>query len=142
MTAPYHALVWIDHQQARVFRFATTRVGPGDLQSAIVLSPHPHEHLHHKANSSDSGHASIDKAFLHDVVKKLSDAGTILITGPASAKQELTAYLREQQPQTAARIAGVEPLDHPSDGQLIAFARRFFNAADRMQSQFRSAMHR
>jgi hypothetical protein len=71
----------------------------------------------------------------------MSGAGTILITGPAGAKQELLTYLTEQQPGMAARVAGVEPLDHPTDGELVAFARKFFKAADRMHSQFRQGMH-
>src|SRR5581483_7790033 len=132
MSPLYHAVVWIDHQQARIFRFES-----GDLDAAVVRSSHPHQHIHHKANSGDSGLAPLDKAFLQQVAESLSDAGAILITGPASAKQELTAYLKDQEPGTAARVAGVEPLDHPTDGEVVAFARKFFKAADRMQSQFR-----
>jgi hypothetical protein len=29
----------------------------------------------------------------------------------------------------------VETVDHPSDGQLVAFARKYFKAADRMLPQ-------
>jgi hypothetical protein len=32
-------------------------------------------------------------------------------------------------------IAGVETVDHPSDGQLVAFARYYFKAEDRMLPQ-------
>jgi hypothetical protein len=32
-------------------------------------------------------------------------------------------------------IAGVETVDHPSDGQLVAFARHYFKAEDRMLPQ-------
>jgi hypothetical protein len=32
-------------------------------------------------------------------------------------------------------IAGVETVDHPSDGALVAYARRYFKAADLMQPQ-------
>jgi hypothetical protein len=32
-------------------------------------------------------------------------------------------------------IAGVETVDHPSDGSLVAYARKYFNAFDRMQPQ-------
>jgi hypothetical protein len=136
MSTLYHAVVWIDHQQARIFRFES-----GDLDATVVRSSHPHQHIHHKANSGDSGHAPLDKAFLREVAAGLAGAGTILITGPAGAKQELTAYLRDQEPGTAARVAGVESLDHPTDGELVAFARKFFKAADRMHSQFRHGMH-
>lgn len=136
MSSHYHAIVWIDHQQARIFHFDAT-----DTDSVVVRSSHPHEHIHHKANSGDSGHAPIDTKFLRHVAEKLSDAGTILITGPANAKQELATYLAENEPAVAAKIAGVEPLDHPSDGQLLNLARKFFKAADRMRSQSGSGTH-
>jgi stalled ribosome rescue protein Dom34 len=136
MSNPHHAVVWIDHQQAKIFRFDT-----GEVESTVFHSTHPHQNLHHKANSSDSGHVSVDTRFLTWVAESLSQAGTILIVGPAGAKQELATYLTENEPGIAARIAGVEPLDHPSDGQLLAFARKFFDADDRMRSQVRHGMH-
>lgn len=136
MSDHYHTIVWIDHQQAKIFQFDAT-----DVDSTVVRSSHPHQHIHHKANAGDSGHAPVDTAFLKQVADSLSSAGTILITGPANAKQELTTYLAEKQPAVAARVAGVEPLDHPSDGELLNLARSFFKAADRMRSQFRPGMH-
>jgi hypothetical protein len=35
------------------------------------------------------------------------------------------------------RISGVEPLDHPTDNQLVALARKFFRADDLMNAQVR-----
>jgi hypothetical protein len=32
-------------------------------------------------------------------------------------------------------VAGVETVDHPSDAALVAHARKYFKAADRMASQ-------
>ena len=58
-----------------------------------------------------------------------------LITGPASAKNELASYIRQENPDLAQRISGVEAMDHPTDGALVAFARKFFKADDRMHSQ-------
>ena len=136
MSNPHHAVVWIDHHQAKIFRFDSA-----DVESTTIDSSNPHEHIHHKANAGDSGHAPVDKAFLRHVAAALSQVGTILIAGPAGAKQELAAYLTENQPAIAARVASVEPLDHPSDGELVSFARKFFKADDRMRSQFRPGMH-
>jgi len=124
MTLAHHAaVVWIDHHLAKVFRF------DGDGTDSIVIhSTHPHAHLHHKANEIGSGHVPVDKAFLARVAAVLAQVESILITGPASAKQELASYLTVNQPALAARVAAVEPLDHPSDGELMAFGRRFFKA--------------
>ena len=136
MSDLYHAIVWIDHQQAKVFKFDATQI-----DSTVVRSTHPHQHIHHKANAGDSGHAPVDTAFLKRVAENLADTGTILITGPANAKSELKTWLEQHQPAVAARIAAVEPLDHPSDGELLALARKFFKTADRMHSQRRPGMH-
>jgi hypothetical protein len=33
------------------------------------------------------------------------------------------------------KLAGVETVDHPSDGQLLDYARRYFKAADLLTPQ-------
>jgi hypothetical protein len=130
MTDPYHALVWIDHQQAKIFHFDAS-----GADRAVVHSSHPHQHLHHKANSPDSGHAAVDTRFLQHVSDALAPAGSILITGPGNAKTELASYLRRTHPEISRRVSGVETVDHPTDGQLLALARMFFEKDDRMRSQ-------
>ncbi|MFB6417071.1 MULTISPECIES: translational machinery protein [Bradyrhizobium] len=86
----------------------------------------PTRHLHHKANVVGSGHAAPDKAFYADVSKALADAGEILIIGPASAKTELASHIRANAPDIGKRIAAVEPADHPSDAEIVAYAKRHF----------------
>ncbi|HEY2404168.1 MAG TPA: hypothetical protein VGI23_27690 [Steroidobacteraceae bacterium] len=130
MSSHYHALVWIDHHEAKIFQFDTTEV-----DSNVIHSSHPHQHLHHKANARDIGHAPIDKAFLERVGDALKQAGAVLITGPGGAKTELAGYIRDEQPDLAKRIAGVHTVDHPTDGELVKLAHTFFAAGDRMRSQ-------
>jgi stalled ribosome rescue protein Dom34 len=130
MSNHYHALVWIDHREAKVFHFNTT-----EADVTTIRSSHPNQHIHHKANSGDSGHAPVDKEYLNHVTKALAHAGAILITGPANAKTELAAYIKHSEPGLAARISGVETLDHPTDGALVALGRKFFRADDRMHAQ-------
>lgn len=121
MPTHFHAIVWIDHSQARIFHLGLT----GDDE--ITLHPHlATQHLHHKANSVSGGHAAPDKEFLAQVTSALSDAGEILIIGPAGAKTELAKFLREQHPAIGKRIVAVEAADHPSDGEIVAYAKRHF----------------
>ena len=127
VTPHYHALVWIDHSQAKVFHLNGT-----ESELKTIPSSHPHQHLHHKSNSRDDGHAAVDKEFLKKVSESLSTAGAILITGPSTAKTELVSYINHSHPEIAKHISGIETLDHPSDGQLVAHARKFFKADDRM----------
>jgi stalled ribosome rescue protein Dom34 len=130
MSGHYHAIVWIDHHEARVFHFNPTDV------DRLVLRPHePTRHIHHKANSIGSGHAAEDHRFLSEVAAAIADAGAVLITGPASEKTELMKYIRVHAPDLVKLIVGVETVDHPSDRELIAHARTYFKAADRMRPQ-------
>jgi stalled ribosome rescue protein Dom34 len=86
----------------------------------------PTRHLHHKANSVGSGHVGFDKEFFAQVLNAVSDAGEILIIGPAGAKTELAKYLREQHPKIGDRIVAVEAADHPSDREIVAYAKKHF----------------
>ncbi len=125
-----HTLVWLDHRLAKIFRFDAD-----SNTTSQIHSTHSHENLHHKANSIDSGHAPVDKIFLEAVAHALPPAGPILIAGPGTAKQELHTHLHRRHRELAARISDVKPLDHPTDGELLAFGRRFFDADDRMHAQ-------
>ena len=83
----FHAVVWIDHHEARVFHFSPTDV------ERLVLHP---------------------------------DRPT---------KTELVKHISQHDPGLMKIIVGVETVDHPSDGQLVAHARRYFKAEDRMLPQ-------
>jgi hypothetical protein len=63
---------------------------------------------------------------MQGVADAVSDAGEILIIGPAGAKTELAKYLREHRPEIGERIVGVEAADHPSDREIVAYARKHF----------------
>ena len=124
MPTHFHAAVWLDHTEAKVFHIGLT--GADD----VALHPqHPTRHLHHKANSIGSGHTVTDKHFLEDIAGALSDAGEILIVGPGGARTELARYLQEKHPELSKRVVAVEPVDHPSDGQIIAYAKQHFKMA-------------
>ena len=126
----FHAVIWIDHREARVFHF-----NPTDVDKLVLHPDHPTKHIHHKANSIGSGHVSADKEFLHAVVELVADAGAVLIIGPANTKNDLVKHIHEHDPRLMKIIAGVETVDHPSDGELVAHARHYFTATDRMTSQ-------
>jgi len=121
MPTHFHAVVWLDHTQAKVFHVGLS----GDDE--VTLHPHlPTRHLHHKANEIGSGHARPDAHFLEEIANALSDAGEILIIGPAGAKTELASHLREKHPAIDKRIVAVEAADHPTDRQIVAYAKQHF----------------
>ena len=133
MAAHYHAVVWIDHHEARVFHFSVS-----DMDRIVIHPEHPARHLHHKANSIGSGHASEDHDFLQRVGEAISDAGAILVTGPANEKTELIKHIRHHIPSLMQKIVAVETVDHPSDRELVNHARRHFSADHMMPRRTRS----
>jgi stalled ribosome rescue protein Dom34 len=123
------AAVWIDHEQAKVFTISR--------ESATEWKLHPHDrhvHLHHKAGKGDAGRAPEDEHYFHSVAEAVKGANEILIAGPGTAKTELLHHLQRHDPQVAKKVVGVEPLDHPSDGELLKIARKFFKGAERMNA--------
>jgi stalled ribosome rescue protein Dom34 len=121
MPTHFHAVVWIDHSQAKVFHIGLSG------EDEVVLHPHmPTRHLHHKANSIGSGHAGFDKEFFAQVMQAVSDAGEILIIGPAGAKNELAKFIREKHSEIGNRIVAVESADHPTDREIAAYAKQYF----------------
>ncbi|MGD9842106.1 MAG: translational machinery protein [Steroidobacteraceae bacterium] len=129
MTEHFHAIVWVDHLEAKIFHLDAT-----EFDKLVVHTHASGHHLHHKANTRGSGHLGVDKEFFARILNALTRTGVLLITGPGNARTELKHYIDEHNPQLAKRISAVEPLDHPSDGVLVALARKFFKADDRMRS--------
>lgn len=127
----YHTVVWIDHRVAHVYG-----LGRSDTSEELVRSHGPH-HIHHKAGTVGSGHERDKPSYFREIADHLAGAGSILILGPAETKIELKTFLDEQASDVAAKVVGVEPLDQESEGRIIAFARKFFTASDRLAPQGR-----
>lgn len=117
----FHAVVWIDHLQARIFH-----LGLSGLDEVVLHPDMPTRHIHHKANSMGSGHVHESEEFQKQVFDAVSDAGEILILGPSGAKDELAKYIRERNPLVGNRIVAVEAADHSSDPQIVAYAKQHF----------------
>jgi stalled ribosome rescue protein Dom34 len=122
-----HAVAWLDHREAKVFFF--NREAAESLRLATTLA---HHQTHNKAGTVDGKSAPENNAFYHEVVKALEPAKEWLIVGPGSAKDELAKHIRDHHSQLKDRIVGIEPADHPTQAQIVAHARTFFRAADRM----------
>jgi stalled ribosome rescue protein Dom34 len=127
----YHAVVWLDHAQAKVFQF-----NPTDVQAKVV---HAHGgaqgHIHHRAGVTGSGHSHGDPAFFKSVEDALSGVSEVLVLGPGAAKQEFVHHIGEHAKPLAKKIAAVETVDHLTDNQIVAHARAYFDRTDRMRPQ-------
>ena len=125
----YHAVVWLDHREAKVFFFDRHAVAEIDLRTA-----NPNAHLHHHAGSMSGKRTPEDQAYFHHVVEALKPATEWLITGPGSAKLELIKHIHKHDHTLSDRVVGVESSDHPTDKQIVAHARTYFKAADQMRT--------
>ncbi|HEY1877482.1 MAG TPA: hypothetical protein VGG66_08420, partial [Rhizomicrobium sp.] len=84
----YHAVVWIDHQNATLWQFS-----PTEQQEVAVHAKDQHQRIHSR-KSAHGGHKSpADPHFFEDVAKALSGVHEILLIGPAQSKQEFASYL-------------------------------------------------
>lgn len=120
-----HVVVWIDHKEAHVLYFDPSK-------NELIKSESTHTHLHHKANEIGSGNAPEDHKFFHKVISAVADVNEILIVGPGSAKGELLKHAATHDAIIAKKIIGVETVDHPTDPQILAYAKKYFIRTDRM----------
>lgn len=123
-----HVIVWIDHRVAHLYSFNR------EDSDSVSIHHHGGQHrIHHRAGTMGVGHTSEDAAYLREVAEALMPAREILIVGPSLVKHALKSYIDEFVPSLAARIVGVAALDHPTEGQILNFARKYFRVADRLQ---------
>jgi hypothetical protein len=123
-----HTVVWLDHAEAHVMNFSAE-----ESEGKHIHSQSKHKNLHSKSGIAGSGHAAENQPYYHDVMLGIAEAKEILVVGPSSAKLFLLKHLEKHNPAIAAKVVGVETVDHPSDGQLLAYARHYFLGADRMR---------
>jgi stalled ribosome rescue protein Dom34 len=126
-----HAAVWIDHNEARIFNVADE-----SFDMAQIKAPHAHVHRHPR-ETKEHEHPTEAQDFFHSVIKAVAEAEEILIVGPSTAKLELIKHVHKHDHALEAKIIGVETVDHPTDGQIAAYARKYFHAADRMKGTVR-----
>jgi hypothetical protein len=120
LMALFHAVVWTDHQSAQVVQFDAEH-----LQAQKIRA-----HTHHTAQ-----HGSVvrtEHEFFGEVCEALNGIAEVLVTGSHTAIADFRHYADKHRPQTAARIVGYEVVDHPSEKQLVALARKYFLKHDQM----------
>jgi stalled ribosome rescue protein Dom34 len=123
-----HAIVWIDSKEAHVLRFSRK-----EAESERVTSHNPFRKVHHKAGSIGAGHVHLDHGYFDEIAASLHEVREWLLVGPGVAKNELAMYVDRRLPDLHRKLLGVEPADHPTEGELLEHARRSFGSLDRMR---------
>lgn len=118
-----HTVVFIDHKEARIFRLQ-----PGATAESTIHAPH-FIHRHPKESDRAKDYPDETRRFFHEVASALADTEGTLIVGPSTAKLDLLRYVQKHDHLLEQKIIGVETVDHPTDKQIIAYAKEYFNLA-------------
>lgn len=116
----FHAVVWIDHQKAQILQFDAEHVQAQKIRT----------HTHHTAYHGST--VRTEHEFFGEVCGALDGVAEVLVTGPRQGIDDFRHYAEKHRAGTAKRIVGYEVVDHPSEAQLVAFARKYFLKYDRM----------
>jgi len=114
----FHAVVWIDHQEAHVLMFDREHV-----ESQRVKSRTHHKHQG-KQNDTDALYA--------DIAKALAGTHEVLVTGPGIARDEFRDWCKQHHAQV--NVVDSIASDHPTDAQVVAMARQYFKKFDQMEA--------
>ncbi len=114
-----HVAVWIDHKEARIFDIEADRV-----EARRVAA--------HGAQGATAPEAA--KLFLHEIARGLEGAKEVLIVGPPTAKRELLKFVHQRELAPELRVVGIATQDHPTDGQFLAYAKKYFRRTDALRA--------
>ncbi len=113
-------VVWLDSAHAKIFE-----LHPEEAVEEKTLWRK--EIRHHTGVEKEHNNHKNGEKFFHEVAALLTDANELLLVGPGEAKVHFRTHLESHHhPQVAKKIVGVETVDHPTDGQIIALAKKFF----------------
>ncbi len=117
-----HALVVVDHHTARIYHLDGHDAGSLAVRQA-AMSETDNRH------QTDGKHTSHDKLY-EAVASSLHNAKEILLLGSGTAKDELKHHLEKHHATIARHVVGVETIDHPTEPQLLAMAKKKFKTID------------
>jgi stalled ribosome rescue protein Dom34 len=116
----FHAVVWTDHQTAQVLQFDAEHVQAHKVKS----------HSHHTAQHGSK--VRTEHEFFAQVCDALAGIPEVLAVGPKTGIADFEHYAKKHRPEIAARIVDFAVVDHPTENQLVALARKYFLKHDRM----------
>jgi hypothetical protein len=129
----YHAVVWINHAEAKVYRFR------GENQPELEVDLHSHtslQRLHHRRTGWEAGgNTPDDTEFFERINGALEHAEGAVIAGPGNAKSAFKAFLDHVRPSVPSHVLAVETFDdHPAADTMVTLGRRYFFSADPTKS--------
>ena len=114
------AVIHLTHQDARAIAFDATSA------QATNVAEHAHPTRQH-----GSGVRS-EQEFFGAVCDLLDGFPRAIVAGGHTTLADFRHYVDKHRAHTAARIDAYEVVDHPTDNQLVALARKRLDALDRL----------
>ena len=116
-----HAIVWLDQTEAHVIHFSRNAA-----ESEVIKTTSQHK----KDGVVSNNRAVESTAYFDEVAAALLQSKEILIVGPGQEKLGFIKHLNKSHAETAGKVVSVETVDHPNDGQLLEYARKYFAKED------------
>jgi len=114
----YHAVAFVDHQSAQILQFGSDHVAEKKLHQQLKFT-----RAHHSG-------VRTEHEFFGEVCDALDGIAEVLVTGGHTGLADFRHYVNKHRPLTAARIVSYEVVDHPTENQLVALARKHFVKLD------------
>jgi len=115
-----HCVAFVDHHSAQVLQFGADQV--------VEKKLHEQKHFTRKHASG----VRTEHEFFGEVCDALDGIAEVLIAGGHQGLADFRHYVDKHRPQTAKRIVGYEVVDHPTEKELVALARKHFVKYDQM----------
>lgn len=116
----FHAVAWVDHQQAQILQFDAEH-----MQAQKVKA-----HTHHTRQHGSS--VRTEHEFFAEVCDALAGIAEVLVVGSKTGLADFRHYVDKHRPAVGRQIVGWEHGEHASERQLVALARQYFLKYDRM----------
>jgi hypothetical protein len=116
----FHAVAFVDHESAHIQQF-----GKEPVEGS-------HFAVHHKFTRQHHSGVRSTHEFYGQVCDALDGIVEVLLVGGHTGLADFRRYVNKRRPQTATHIADYQVVDHPSEAEMVALARAYFNGHDKM----------
>jgi len=123
----HHAVVHLDHHKAEVLQFDAEHLQAQKIKSRSEHRLHPHH------TRQTGGDVRTDHEFFGQVCDALAGIAEVIVAGGHTSQTDFRHYVEKHRPQVAKQIVAWETVDHPTEGQLVALAKKHFAKIDRME---------
>jgi stalled ribosome rescue protein Dom34 len=110
----FRAVLLIDHHEARLVQF----------DAEHTVAERIREHSHHTKQHGSAVRS--EHEFYAEVCEAMKGVAEVLVTGSHQSQADFRHYLQKHRPAQEKQVIGYETVDHPTEAQLVALARKVF----------------